>query len=387
MVLNSLLRCVAVSVAACFGSSALCQVWFSGIGDIPGGAHSSEATRVSGDGVTAVGWGTPEVGTREAIRWTAHDGLVVIGDFDGGIVFSDAFDASFNGQVIVGRGTNAGGNSRAFRWTSEDGLVSLGVLPGHINSLAWGVSGDGSLVAGFSTDASVTEAFRWTAHEGMVGLGNLGGSKKYSVAFGVSGDGSTIVGRSNGPFGEEAFRWTEATGMVGLGDLPGGGFKGTAFDASTDGSIIVGWSLSGALGGDEAFIWTMDGGMQGLGTLPGFAFSFAHGVSGDGSTVVGFCRLGSSEYAAFIWTAADGMRDLAEVLTNEYGLDLGGWSISRAMSISDDGRTIVGFGINPAGQQEGWVVTIPSPGTGAAMLVFGLWAWSRPQRRNADEAR
>ena len=70
----------------------------------------------------------------------------------------------------------------------------------------------------------------------------------------------------------------------GLGDLPGGSFDSYAYGVSGDGSTVVGRSTSGS--GNEAFRWTESGGMQGLGDLQGGSFySYANGVSGDGSTV------------------------------------------------------------------------------------------------------
>jgi probable HAF family extracellular repeat protein len=56
-------------------------------------------------------------------------------------------------------------------------------------------------------------------------LGDLPGGEFHSVAIGVSADGSVIVGPSDSASGYEAFRWTSDGGMVGLGDLPGGWFQ------------------------------------------------------------------------------------------------------------------------------------------------------------------
>ena len=55
--------------------------------------------------------------------------------------------------------------------------------------------------------------------------------------------------------------------MVGLGDLPGGTFISPAHGVSSDGSVVVGFSNSAL--GQEAFRWTSGGGMVGLGDLPG----------------------------------------------------------------------------------------------------------------------
>jgi hypothetical protein len=35
-----------------------------------------------------------------------------------------------------------------------------------------------------------------------------------------------------------------------------------------------------------------------------------------------------------------------------------GWMLTRATGISDDGLTIVGQGLNPQGQLEGWVLQL-----------------------------
>jgi hypothetical protein len=102
--------------------------------------------------------------------------------------------------------------------------------------------------------------------------------------------------------------------------------------------------------------------MVGLGDLDGSYFrSVAAAVSADGSTIVGNSSLSRHEdWAAFIWDAEHGMRNLRDVLINEYGLgsSLEGWRLITANDISADGRTIVGIGIGPAGQQEAWLIRL-----------------------------
>jgi probable HAF family extracellular repeat protein len=145
--------------------------------------------------------------------------------------------------------------------------------------------------------------------------------------------------------------------MVGLGDLAGGSFDSQANSVSADGSVIVGRGTSAS--GSDAFRWTSDGGMVGLGP----STSWALGVSGDGSVIVG-----NASGRAFIWDATHGVRTLSDVLVNDYGLDLTGWTLLReAVDISADGTIIIGDGIH-AGNQEAWIAVVPEPSTA---LLFG----------------
>jgi len=63
--------------------------------------------------------------------------------------------------------------------------------------------------------------------------------------------------------------------------------------------------------------------------------SEAEGISGNGQVVVG----------------AD--------LLRQAGVALDGWSLSIARGVSEDGRVIVGDGINGEGMQEGWIAVLP----------------------------
>jgi hypothetical protein len=56
---------------------------------------------------------------------------------------------------------------------------------------------------------------------------------------------------------------------------------------------------------------------------------------------------------------------------------LEGWQLNgHNGGVSLDGTTIAGYGINPNGQIEGWMATIPAPGAlgldGVAMVMAGL---------------
>jgi probable HAF family extracellular repeat protein len=63
----------------------------------------------------------------------------------------------------------------------------------------------------------------------------------------------------------------QAASFQGLGDLSGGSFYSYANGVSADGSVVVGRGSSA--NGNEAFRWTQGTGMVGLGDLSGGIFS------------------------------------------------------------------------------------------------------------------
>jgi len=336
---------------------------FRGLSDLPGGSFLSVAMGVSSNGQVVVGYSSSANGT-EAVRWTPTNGLVGLGDLPGGTFSSFANAISPEGAVIVGVGRSAAGGE-AFRWTQSAGMIGLGDLPGGaFNSAAYGASADGHVIVGIGVSTlsgTRPEAFRWTPTNGMVALGDLPGGDYSSQAWAVSADGTVIVGSSSSSNGtaSEAFRWTEATGMVALGDFPNGNFSSIAYGISADGSVIVGRGYSGAFDANthEAFSWTSDTGLIRLGFISCSDWSIAHAASGDGSVIVGDPESNRGD-CAFIWDGQRGMRNLHEVLTNQYGLQLTGWQLSGARGISGDGTVIVGFGTNPNGQTEGWIADL-----------------------------
>ncbi len=267
----------------------------------------------------SLGIGLGAIGVTFPAQAASFQGL---GDLLGGGFISVASGVSGDGSVVVGYSISGTG-LEAFRWTQATGMVGLGNLPGGISSSASGVSADGSVVVGYSNSANGNEAFRWTQVTGMVGLGNLPGWSS-SRASGVSADGSVVVGYSDSL--DEVFRWTRATGMVGLGNLFGGGlFRRVLWSGipavSADGSVVVGYTS-----GNEASRWTQATGTVGLGSL---RFSgVASGVSADGSVVVGQSMNANFAQEAFRWTQGTGM------------VGLGG--PSYANGVSADGSVVVG---------------------------------------------
>ncbi|MEZ6193342.1 MAG: PEP-CTERM sorting domain-containing protein [Phycisphaerales bacterium] len=153
-----------------------------------------------------------------------------------------------------------------------------------------------------------------------------------------------------------------APSFQGLGDLPGAGTFSYARGLSADGSVVTGYS--GSALGVQAFIWTAAGGMVGLGDLPDGSFSsFGNGISPDGSYVVG---QGNSALGpeAFIWSAGTGMIGLGDLP--------GGAFLSGAGGVSADGSVVVGVSESTAsGRDEAFYWTSATGMVGLGNLPGG----------------
>ena len=128
--------------------------------------------------------------------------------------------------------------------------------------------------------------------------------------------------------------WSQS--ITWLGTLGGNSY---AYGVSGDGSFVVGQAYK-LYNQYRAFRWTAGGGMQDLGTLGGN--SRAYGVSGDGSVVVGWAHSTANRQRAFRWTAGGGMQDLGTL----------GGTWSYASGVSEDGSVVVGWAHNAANQQR-----------------------------------
>jgi len=333
---KSILVVVMVFLFCLKSNSSAATPSFQGLGDLPGGPFMSWAEAISGDSTVVVGYSQNQFShpSSAAFRWTETGGIQSIGAPTG----SRALDVSASGS----------------------GFESLGWLLGTHGSLfsyASTVSADGSIIIGSSScESRWSQAFRWTESEGMQAL-NISNDMS-TWGQGISADGTVVVGKVGSLASHEAYRWTESGGIQTLGVLPGGS-NSDALAVSANGLVVVGYS------GAEAFRWTETLGIQTLGG----GFMQADAVSADGSFIAGRGS-GLSGYEAFIWDEDNGSRNLNNLLPS-LGLDLTDWNLVYAEGISDDGLSIVGWGINPEGNQEAWIATVPEPAT---LLLLGLGA-------------
>jgi probable HAF family extracellular repeat protein len=151
-----------------------------------------------------------------------------------------AIAASHDGATVVGYDSVS-----AFR-TVNNVVESLGNLPGWDRSYARAVSGDGSVIAGYSASGDSARAWRWTQPGGLADLGPLG-SDPALFAYGVSDDGNVIVGKGTGG----AFIWTRDAGMQYLRDVLRAHHANAigwalieARGISGDGRAIAGWGIN-----------------------------------------------------------------------------------------------------------------------------------------------
>jgi uncharacterized membrane protein len=349
---------------------------FTGVGDLAGGGVSSIAEAVSADASTVVGESESTAGT-QAFRWTAAGGLIGLGDISGGQFFSSAAGVSSNGTVIAGTGIDSSDTSRAFRWTQAGGIVVLNTFSCSLcdpHTFAEGISPNGLVVVGAGLRKGIIgdaylEGARWTGGGTSISAtGHLSGGGDTSGNAAASNDGTTIAGDSDSSSGVRGTFWRSAGGLVGLPNWPGAVVASGATAISSDQTTIVGVANTSAAHGNQkqAMRWTGANyaAIQSLGSLPGSSFldSRALGVTGEGAFIVGVANDENNDDAAFIWDAAHGMRKLAAVLAEEYGLDVAGWTLVDARGVSNvngSGEfTIVGAGINPSGNPEGWVAKL-----------------------------
>jgi uncharacterized membrane protein len=211
---------------------------------------------------------------------------------------------------------------------------------------------------------------------------------KWTVAEAVSTDGMVIAGYGGTKTGNRAFVTTvydENTDPITLLSvvLPklGGGMWNEAYAMTPDGAIIAGRSDSSK--GPQACIWFLDCTtgecvwvVKGLGGLSKKKFdSVATGVAYKvGSTAGDLMVVGRSQSIlydseAFVWTGNPVLEDdgIGYIYDLEYILiktgaaetsEMGSmWILNEATGVSAAGDRIVGWGTNPEGGLEAWLVT------------------------------
>ncbi len=352
------------------------ETCFQGIGDFPGGIVFSEALGVAHvNGIVVVvghSSSTESSGAfgnlNEAVKYAGEQlhRIVIPG---AGQDHSSATDVA-----LVGTRTVVSGHSRNLAMRAEqetDDPVNATILPTSTAIcgtpiIGNSISDNGERIVGNALSPLNGEcAFRLLAGFTPTGFPQIGVP---SAAYGISPNTFFTVGEASlqaWVFPPSNAICPPVTGCVPRfigSDRPGG----TTFSiarAVSNGGIVVGFAgVSGA--GIQAFRWTPSGLapalMTLLGDLPGGSTSSeARSISGDGQTVVGFGTSALGQEAIF-WHPSFGLRNLREFAEGELETaGLSGWTLSKANAISTNSLAIAGTGRNPAGNTEGWFLTLP----------------------------
>ena len=269
-------------------------------------------------------------------------------DFGGGISEMVANDVTADGLLMVGYGNTKRGLVGFYADMTDpllpvvSQLTITDMLDGQTlrASSAEAISWDGLVIAGYGATKKANRAFVSYVTDATTDpitlesyvLPMIAGGQ-YAEAYAMTPDGLIIAGRSDSPQGPQACIWFQDgdTGewlVKGLGSLSKGTFDsiatGVAYrPGSTDGElIVVGYSES-ILYDSEAFVWA-------------------------GNPVLEDDEIGY-------------MFDLEYILTKTGVGELSGmgseWILNEATGISAGGGRIVGWGVNPEGGIEAWVVT------------------------------
>ncbi len=250
--------------------------------------------------------------------------------------------------------TNAQGGPPAPRqpgfWLT--GLAPNATYGGWVTCL----SGDGAKAGGFSaalTPPAFVAGFIWSKAGGRNDFGLLPGMPATCPAYGLS-DAGVVAGSMTTQGLSRAYRWTGSGPLQDLGVLPNRS-RSYATGISGDGTIVVGRAESGPNNYEygEAFRWTAASGMKSMGKLTPQSFlSDARAISRDGSTIVGFNKNEVLWFQAFVWTEAGGMKALPA---------LTGVPSSEANAVNADGTVVAGSSKSQFGPTHAvrWVNGLP----------------------------
>ena len=366
-----------VAAALCTASPAAGQASIEFIGEF-------YVTDLSADGTAAAG--NTSDGYYEACRWSPGEGIVRLGmssvevfGIGAGTPAISADGSRISATIITPDSLHI----TPGRWTKGTGWeftmppFGPGGTTGDLElGSAWNLSGDGEVVVGlYWTSNWRAHACAWTDTGGIVDLGvqNIQGNSRANA---VSGDGAVIAGWSSDEFGSwQPTVWTD--GVLEVLEATGPSCEATA--VTDDGTRVLGTSHDTVNDLRVATLWTRQGaawqGAQ-LGALPGTqgpdqaGECVPKGVSADGRLVVGANVYAIGNMTGFVWTEALGLMSATEFLAAVGVVLPADFVVSQFTAVSADGRVIAGYGNDPT--------TWGSPFTSFLVHLGGLAA--------ADEA-
>lgn len=319
------------------------DAWDNGITTL--GSYPAGALGVSGDGSIVVGyenWGTPG----QAVRWNADGTRSVLPAHGFNMDVPELRGVTDDGSIAVGRfvmnGDSYGFYSTASRVTALEGYLP-NAFPWHVD--AWAVTPDGSSIVGEVNSRAAVWRRSGSGYGRPLDINN----GTASVAKAVSANGLVVVGWAQqvSKANQEASVWTWDGSRYNqrfIGILPGGR-SSFATGVSGDGSVVVGGSEYFNSGLDlhpQAFRWA-GGKMDGLGFIGNDTVSYALGISRDGNVIVGSSNSVAVGFdpKAFRWTQSHGMQTVEQWLADN-GVAVNGQITAAAYATNSDGSVVVG---------------------------------------------
>jgi len=306
--------------------------WINSSGDVVG---CSDTETVYGYPCTGL------VPGQHAFLWTKAGGMQDLGTLSGGTVSAAQ---GINGDGVVVGYSNEGGNPatnfEAVQWSAAGVMTDLGTLSNGSASAAFAINASGEIAGDSFNSLGIVKITSWS-NDKIANLGGLSGAI-FSAGLAINNDGE-IAGESvysyGPPFTSHAFRWTGST-LVDLGTLAGGitSMANGINNAGTAAGQSDGTSTGGLW---HAVKWNTSNEIEDLGVLTGGTYSVAFAIN-ESEVVVGYGNISDNAAHAMVWTSANGMQDLNDLIPAHSG-----WVLINANAINGSGQ-ITGYGTKGA---------------------------------------
>jgi uncharacterized membrane protein len=320
---------------------------------IPFGERDLMPQDITADGAKVVGvayLGAPY------FTWTRSEGIVKIG----GGAYAGQPAISGDGSTIFGTSLDDNGIGQAAKWLGGTQWQLLGAVEGGVNcdfnlSSGYDVSYDGRLAVGLSylpTQCSAHAAL-WDLMDGgpATDLGSLVPNRA-TRANTISGDGHVIAGWQDSDVGaRQGARWVD--GVETVLRTATGEPVGEVQHTNYDGTVMVG--LYYPFGSDDGWLWTQSRGFTAL-KSPSLVYRTAIPVAAteNGALIFGAVRERvRGQTRAVFWR--NGQATYLRDYLAARGL-AAGWDPRYITAASADGATVTGWGLNPGGRIEGFVI-------------------------------
>jgi probable HAF family extracellular repeat protein len=352
---------IAALSAACIWTAAAHGAAYS-ITDLGTLGGTTSQARAINDSGQVVGYASlPGDSASDAFLWS-NGKMTDLGSLDG--EGSAALAINNSGQV-VGFTAEPEGAIQAFLY-SNGTMTDLGP-PGGYYSEAEGINNSGQIVGVFASPVDLNDhAFLYSGGQ-MIQLTKGPGSAS------AINDSGQVVG-NDGFDGETGFLYSGGT-MTNLPTLTGPNGANEPHAINDSGQIAGSSYPSTGVGRHAALFF--DGTITDLGVLgggDGDGESDAYGINSSGQ-MVGF-TLANGQVGPHAFLYSDGvMTDLNSLIPANSG-----WTLTFAFGINDSGE-IVGYGTNPSGLTQAFLLTpVPEPAS-AGMFILGTCIILARQRR------